>query len=137
MNRTRKRINSKVTDRSVTLFLEADDLLRSVDGKDGAEFTAEARACFFYIAACDGCYKSVMEQDLGLSVASGSRNTDLLSKHHRLKLATGKPREGLNLIKKERDPIDQRKQRLFLTEKGKELLDNFKVILYGETENMG
>ena len=130
-------LHSRISDPTVKLFMEADALLRSVDGKDGAEFTAEARACFFYIAACDGCYKSIMEQDLGLTVASGSRNTDLLSKHHRLKLSTGKPRPGLNLIKKERDPIDQRKQRLFLTEKGKELMDKFKAILYGEPQNMG
>jgi DNA-binding MarR family transcriptional regulator len=117
--------------------MEADSLLRQVDGKDGAEFTAEARACFFYIACCDGCYKSKMEEDLGLTVASGSRNTDLLSKHHRLKLPSGQPRPGLDLIRKERDNLDHRKQRLFLTFKGKKLIEQFKSILYGEDTDLG
>ena len=131
------RLSSKVTDPVVKRFMEADALLRQVDGKDGAEFTAEARACFFYIACCDGCFKSNMEQDLGLTVASGSRNTDLLSKHHRLKLPSGKPRPGLDLIRKERDNLDQRKTKLFLTIKGKKLVEKFKSILYGEDTNVG
>ena len=130
-------LSSKVTDPVVKQFMEADSLLREVDGKDGAEFTAEARACFFYIAACDGCYKSNLEIDLGLSVASGSRNTDLLSKHHRLKLPSGKPRPGLDLIRKERDNLDQRKTKLFLTIKGKKLIEKFKSTLNGENTDMG
>ena len=53
-----------------------------------------------------------MEQDLGLSVASGSRNTDYLSAQNRYKVA------GLNLITKEEDPFHGRRLQLRLTPLG-------------------
>ena len=124
------KLRNTITDRIAIRFLEADAFLRNVDGKGGKDFTVEAIACFFYVASHEGCHKQAMEESLGLSVASGSRNTDLLSKHHRLKLPNGNPRPGLDLINKKEDPSDRRRQILSLTKKGKELLTNFKEIIY-------
>lgn len=53
-----------------------------------------------------------MEQDMGLSTASGSRNTDYLCAQNRLKVA------GLNLITKEVDPLNKRRTFLRLTPLG-------------------
>ena len=71
-----------------------------------------------------------MEKELQLSSASGSRNTDLLSKSHRLKLPSGEARPGLGLIIKKQDPKNRRKQLLYLTDKGKETINKFKSIIY-------
>ena len=119
-----------VTDPVALRFLEADAFLRSVDGKDGKDFTVEAIACFFYIASHEGCHKQAMEKALNLSIASSSRNTDLLSKYHRLKQPDGRPRPGLNLIVKREDTSDRRRQLLYLTTKGKEIIKEFKSIIY-------
>jgi len=69
------------------------------------------------------------EKDLGLSVSSGSRNTDLLSKYHRLKLANGNPQPGLDLIVKKKDPSNRCRQTLWLTPKGVQIINKFKSIL--------
>ena len=60
--------------------------------------------------------------------ASVSRNTDWLSKNHRL----NKP--GLDLIVKERDPSDMRRQILKLTAKGSDIHNKILSILYGDTK---
>ena len=67
--------------------------------------------------------------------ASVSRNTDWLSKQHRLILPSGKRSPGLGLIKKEVDPIDRRRSVLALTKKGEELLNQIKDILFQENSN--
>ena len=126
--------NDNVTDNIVQKFLEADILLRAVDGVGGADFNSEAIGCFFYIASHEGCHKQAMEKYLGMSTSSGSRNTDLLSKNHRLRQPDGKPRPGLDLIIKKEDPSNRRKQLLFLTPKGKRLIHEFKKILYGQND---
>ncbi len=75
-----------------------------------------------------------MEKDLRMSSASGSRNTDLLSKTHWLKQVDGTPRPGLNLIIKQEDLANRRRQLLYLTSKGKQLIKEFKQILYPPIE---
>ena len=97
-----------ITDPVSIRFLEADAYLRNIDGRGGKEFTVEAIACFFYVASHEGCNKQSMEKELGLSSASGSRNTDLLSKNHRLKLPNGEARPGLGLISKKIDPENRK-----------------------------
>ena len=67
-----------------------------------------------------------MEVELGMSRASGSRNTDWLSRTHRLN------KSGLNLIKKEIDPTDKRKTVLSLTRQGKDLVHKIAAILYDD-----
>ena len=65
--------------------------------------------------------------------ASSSRNTDMLSKHHRLLIASGKRKPGLGLIKKEVDTTNRRRSILSLTKKGEQLFTQIKDILYAET----
>lgn len=132
-------LRDQVTDDLVIRFQEADALLHSVEveGDKETRMTSEAIAVFFYVAAHDGCHKQAMERDLGISVAAGSRNTDLLSKLHRLRLSDGKPRPGLDLIIKKEDPTDRRRQILTLSIKGKKLIHQFKTSLYGENFDMG
>lgn len=90
------------------------------------ELPIQVMAVFFYIASHDNCHKLAMEEDLHLTTASGSRNTDWLSKYHRL----NKP--GLDLITKEVDPFDRRRQILSLTPKGRQLAQLIEDILYGD-----
>lgn len=74
-----------------------------------------------------------IQNDLGLSPNSTSRNTDWLSTHHRL----GKP--GMGLIAKAKDPYDMRRGVVKLTPKGEQMVQTIKEILYGakETELVG
>lgn len=101
-------------------FLKATNLLRVLD----REVPGQVVAAFAYVASHNGCHKQALEEDLGFSTASGSRVTAWLSKHHRLK----KP--GLNLIKKEDDPLNSRRKILSLTKEGELLANQIKEILY-------
>ena len=78
---------------------------------------------FLYIASHDGCHKQALEQELGLTTASSSRNTDWLSDGR-----MGIKHKGLGLITKEQDG---RRQRLRLTPEGKDLVRHMKSIIYG------
>jgi len=102
-------------------MLQVMDLFRVLD----REMPAQVIACFLYIASHNNCHKTALEQDLGMPTASGSRNTDWLSKHHRLR----KP--GLNLITKEVDPLNRKRTQLKLTDKGHDLVKRIEAILYG------
>jgi len=92
------------------------------------EMPAQVVATFLYVASHDECHKLAMEMALDFSTASGSRNTDWLSQYHRL----NKP--GLDLITKEVDPMNRRRQILRLTPKGKQLVQQIEEILYGNNE---
>jgi len=113
----RQRTNPKIE-----RLLKVINHLRLLD----REIPAQVIATFFYVASHDGCHKQALEEDLSLTVASGSRNTDWLSKHHRL----NKP--GLDLIRKEADPTDRRRQILSLTPKGEQFVQLIEDILYGD-----
>ena len=91
------------------------------------EIPAQTIATLFYIASHEGCHKQALEDALECSPASGSRNTDWLSKNHRL----GKP--GLDLITKEVDPDNKRRLILKLTPKGKAFVKEIKSTLYEQT----
>jgi len=67
-----------------------------------------------------------MEQELGLTAASSSRNTDILSKGR-----PGRAAEGLDLITKEVDPSNRRRQILTLTPRGRSLANQMKSTIYG------
>ena len=79
---------------------------------------------FLYISSHNACHKEALEQELNLTPASGSRITDWLSSHHRLK-----HRQGLGLIEKIRDPSNRRRQILVLTQKGRELANQIEAEL--------
>jgi len=87
------------------------------------EIPGQLVSTFLYIASHDGCHKQALEQELGLTTASSSRNTDWLSDGR-----MGIKHPGLGLITKEQDG---RRQRLRLTPEGKDLARHMKSIIYG------
>ena len=103
-------LRGAVTDENSLLVFKAIELVRALS-PDG-NMPLQALQVFLYVCSHDKCHKAKMEQDLGLSVASGSRNTDYLSAQNRYKVA------GLNLITKEEDPFHGRRLQLRLTPLG-------------------
>lgn len=97
------------------------NLLRLLD----REVPAQVLATFFYVAAHNNCHKQAVEEDLNLSTAAGSRCTDKLTDQSWV----NKP--GLDLIIKETDPSNRRRQQLRLTKKGEALIQQIEEILYG------
>lgn len=99
------------------------------------EVPAQVISTFLYVASHSPCHAQALAQDLTyenekgepvpMSPSAVSRNTDWLSDKHRL----GKP--GLNLIQKEVDPSNRRRQILRLTLKGEKLAKDLRSILYG------
>ena len=87
------------------------------------EIPGQLVSTFLYIASHDGCHKQALEQELDMTTASASRNTDWLSDGR-----MGIKHPGLGLITKEKDG---RRQRLRLTPKGKQLAKQMKSIIYG------
>ena len=82
-----------VTDDDALVVFNAIEIVRLL-ASDG-NMPLQALQCFLYVCSHDNCDKAKMELDLGLSTASGSRNTDYLCSQNRYKTA------GLNLITKE------------------------------------
>ena len=78
------------------------------------KFPINAALVFLYIAKHEPCLKQDMENALGLTSASGSRNTSYLCDSNRLK----KP--GLGLIVKQDSIEDRRHSDLTLTDKGRQ-----------------
>lgn len=109
-------VRRQVTDRSLLGLLEVIELFRLME----REVPAQVISTFLYVATHDKCHKVALEEDLELSTASASRNTDWLSTHHRL----GKP--GLGLIEKVYDPSNRRRLQLALTPRGKTLVKRIK-----------
>ncbi len=99
-----------VTDDDALIVFKAIELVRDLASE--GNMPLQALQCFLYICSHDKCHKSRMEQDMGLSTASGSRNTDYLCAQNRFKVA------GLNLITKEVDPLNKRRSILRLTPLG-------------------
>ena len=87
------------------------------------EIPGQLVSTFLYIASHDGCHKQALEQELGMTTASSSRNTDWLSDGR-----MGIKHQGLGLITKEQDG---RRQKLRLTSRGKDLARQMKSIIYG------
>ena len=113
-------LRRKVTDEKINRLVEVVKQLRL----QKREMSAQELATLFYIGSRNNCHKTALEEDLNFTTASSSRNTDKLSKDHRLGKA------GLNLITKEVEE-DSRRQRLRLTKKGEDLMNQIKQILYG------
>ena len=108
------------TDHEVLCILKAIELLRLFD----KEIPCQVVSTFLYIASHNPCHKQALEEDLGFTTASASRNTDWLTTRHRL----NKP--GLSLIKKFPDESDRRRTILCLSEEGKALINQLKETLY-------
>ena len=127
-------LQRRVTDSSIDRLADAIELIRNVDPTHGSnEISISVLSTLLYVGSRNECHKQALEEDLQMTRASTSRNTDMLSKHHRLLIASGKRKPGLGLIKKEVDVSDRRRSTLTLTKKGEELFTKIKHILYGET----
>ena len=113
-------LRRKQTDDKIERLLKVINLLRLYD----REVPAQVLATLFYIGSHNDCHKTALEEDLNFTTASSSRNTDKLSKDHRLGKA------GLDLIVKEIEEEAPRRQRLRLTKKGEDLMTQIKQILY-------
>ena len=126
-------IRRTLTDSTIDQLAKAIECIRTFDERLGSnELPIQVIAIFFYVASHNNCHKQAVEEDLEfMTRASTSRNTDWLSKHHRILMDDGRRRPGLGLIKKEPDITDKRRSTLTLTEKGEELMEQVKQILYG------
>lgn len=113
-----------VTDPQMERVCTAMSLLRKMD----SEMPAQLVCSLFYIASHNHCHKQALEEDLQLTVAAGSRNTDWLSDDHRL----DKP--GLGLITKQRDPNNGRRLQMVLTPKGQVFVNQIKDVLFGNQQ---
>ncbi len=127
-------LQRRVTDHSVDSLLEAIECIRTFDTDlSSHEISISVLSTLLYVGSRNECHKQALEEDLEMTRASTSRNTDMLSKHHRLLIASGKRKPGLGLIKKEVDVSNRRRSTLHLTKKGEKLFTQIKQILYGET----
>ena len=113
-------LRRKLTDDKIDRLLKVINLLRLYD----REVPAQVLATLFYIGSHNACHKTALEEDLNFTTASSSRNTDKLSKHHRLGKA------GYDLIVKETEEVSPYRQRLKLSQKGEDLMNQIKQILY-------
>ena len=115
-------LQRKLTDEKIERLLKVINLLRLYD----REVPAQVLATLFYIGSHNCCHKTALEEDLNFTTASSSRNTDKLSKDHRLGKA------GFDLIIKEVvEEGSPRRQQLKLSKKGEDLMNQIKQILYG------
>ena len=108
------------TNSDLARLLKAVERLRLLD----REVPGQVVSAFLYIGSHNPCHKEALEEDLGFTTASSSRNIDWLTNKHRLK----KP--GMNLIIKQRDPENGRRLILKLSPKGEELIENLLSDLY-------
>ena len=124
-------LRRKLTDEKIERLLKVYDIWRLYD----REIPAQVLATLFYIGSNNYCHKTALEIDLNFTTASSSRNTDKLSKDHRLngKLdKNGNPivKSGYDLIVKEVEEVSPYRQWLKLTKKGEDLMTQIKSILY-------
>jgi DNA-binding MarR family transcriptional regulator len=103
-------------------LLDAIETLRTLD----VEMPAQVIACFLYVAINDGCTTQEMQEELGLSAASCSRNTTWLTGQHR-----SNPKRGLNLITKEVYQPNKRLRILKMTAEGRKLAQRLSILLNG------
>lgn len=83
-----------------------------------SEFPAQLMSIFLWIASHDGCRQEDLVKNCNISASSVSRNVTWLGPRHRLD-----HRSGLKLVRRERDPINHKAWRLYLTPRGKIFLN--------------
>ena len=108
-----------LTNPAIGHLLRVIDAFRILD----PEMPLQCLMSFLYIASHDNCHKMAMEEDLEMTTATASRNTDRLSHHHRLR----KP--GLGLIEKYDDPTNRRRSVLRLTPRGRQFANQLREAL--------
>ena len=114
-------VRRQCTDAQIEKLLAAINAVRTLD----PDMPAQVLATLLYVASHDKCHKQAIEEDLGLTPASGSRNTDWLATLNRHK------QPGLNLVRKVPDPTNRRRIQLQLTTEGGLLIETLRSLLYG------
>tara|TARA_R100001463_G_scaffold132359_1_gene192972 strand:+ start:4828 stop:5202 length:375 start_codon:yes stop_codon:yes gene_type:complete len=107
---TERRIARRTSDPIHRIYLVLE-VLRSTGE---LEFPLQLAVTFLWIAAHDGCRQEDLGEATSMGASSVSRNVTWLGPRHRL----GK--DGLKLVRREKDPDDPKRWRLFLTPKGKQ-----------------
>lgn len=116
-------LRNQITDPTMARLLAAMEVLM----ERNYELPGQVILCFLYVASRERCHKQALEEELGMTTASASRNTDYLSKYHRL----GK--RGMDLIIKEVDPLNKRRVQLRLSAEGKRVAALIKRKLHDNT----
>ena len=111
---------AKLTSELTFRAFMVSELLRSIE----EEFPMQLAACFFWIGSHNGCLQEDIAKNCGLSAASVSRNVSWLGPRHRLA-----HRNGLRLVRRERDPDNWRRWRIWLTPKGARLVHFLEIHL--------
>ena len=106
--------HSPITSESAQRAFLLTELMRSTGER---EFPAQLMSVFYFVAAHNGCKQEEVIKGCGLSPSSVSRNITWLGPQHRLE-----HRSGLKLVRRERDPHDYKRWRLYLTPKGETFL---------------
>ena len=119
MPETSKPLACELTDPCLAKVLKISELFRQLD----LEVPGQLVSVFCFIASHNPCHQQAIQEALGLSANSASRNTDWLSKYHRL----GKP--GLDLVVKKEDPLNRRRKIVTLTPKGEQLVLDIQKIM--------
>lgn len=97
-----------------------NDAIRVIEEfrKMDQEMQMQTAMIFLLIARDEGCYGRDLMQQTGLTSASVSRNVAALSKYHR------KGRPGHDVVLAKEDPMDRRNKQLFLTGKGRAVINS-------------
>ena len=104
-------------------MLSVVETLRVLD----VEMPAQVISCFLFVASRDdGCTSAELQEELGLTASSMSRNTTWLTGQHR-----SNPTRGLNLITKEVYQPNKRLRYLRLTQQGRNLAKQLSTQLNG------
>ena len=106
--------HSPITSESAQRAFLLTELMRSTGER---EFPAQLMSVFYFVAAHNGCKQEEVIKGCGLSASSVSRNVTWLGPQHRFE-----HRSGLKLVRRERDPHDYKRWRLYLTPKGETFL---------------
>ena len=104
------RRSSAVTNEALLRFHLCIELLRSTGER---EFPMQLASTLAWIASHDGCLQEEIVKVLSISPSAVSRNVTWLGQKHRL----GRP--GLDFVRRTVDGVDPKKNRVFLTPKGK------------------
>jgi DNA-binding MarR family transcriptional regulator len=107
----------KLTNEGIYRSYMIAEFLRSTGER---EFPMQLASALFFVMAHDGCRQEDLIQATGMSASSVSRCVSWLGAHHRLD-----HRSGLRVVRRERDPDDPKRWRLYLTPKGHQWLNLF------------
>ena len=106
-----------------------EDGLRSLEKfvsrirQEDATIQIQVVATLLEVADNEGMSVTDIARKVGSALSSTSRNLAALSDRHWQKTKSGQPKPGLGLVELRIDPMNSRSKQVFLTSKGKQLLN--------------